>query len=310
MNISFAHPLLLLLLLVPAALAAWELTRRGLRVPLPVDHRTHKSRRWAARVLAATSILPALVLATIVVLLAGPQRMSPPKEERVLTNIEIVLDVSGSMSSPMTTGPAGSTRFTAAMAAIAEFCKMRKGDAYGLTAFGGEVVRWVPLTKDLSAIENAPKFLDPEHNPPHLMSTRVGNALKFTMGTLSAQPEGDRLIILLTDGFSSDLGGGEANAIGQELRDNNIVVHAIHVGDGEAPAQLFEVVSPTQGQVFSASNPGSLLRIFEHINGMKRIELKPSQPEPIDFFFPFAAACLALLSLHVFALFGLRYTPW
>ena len=310
MNISFAHPWVLLLLLVPAALAAWERTRRGLRVPLPVDHRVHKPRRWMGRVLAAASILPAGVLALVVVLIAGPQRMSPPKDERVLTNIEIVLDVSGSMSSPMSTGAAGSTRFTAAMDAIADFCKKRKGDAYGLTAFGGEVVRWVPLTKDLSAIENAPKFLDPAQNPPHLMSTRVGHALKFTMGTLSQQPEGDRLIILLTDGYSSDLFGGEAMSIGQELRENNILLHSIHVGDGEAPAQLFEVVTPTGGQVFSASNPALLNRIFEDIDRMNPIRLKPSQPEPIDFFVPFAAACLSLLGVHVLTLFGLRYTPW
>ena len=313
MNLSFAYPLVLVLLLLPCALGAWELMRRGLRVPLPVDHLAHAPRRWTRRLLVAASLLPALLLAAVVLLLAGPQRMSPPKDERVLTNIEIVLDVSGSMSSPMQSGPAGGaggTRFTAAMAAIAEFCKLRKGDAYGLTAFGGEVVRWLPLTKDLSAIENAPKFLDPEHNPPHLMSTRVGNALKFTLGTLSAQPEGDRLIILMTDGFSSDLGGGAAGQIGQELRDNNIVVHAVHVGDGEAPVQLFEVVSPTGGQVFSANNPRALLGIFEHIDQMQKVRIKSSQPEPIDFFFPFAASCAALLGLHMLALFGLRYTPW
>jgi hypothetical protein len=70
------------------------------------------------------------------------------------------------------------------------------------------------------------------------------------------------------------------------------------------------VVSPTGGEVHSASNPGSLMRVFEHINGMTKIKLQQSQPEPIDFFFPFAAACAGLLGLHVLTLFGLRYTPW
>ena len=45
MSVNFAHPLVLLLLLVPAALAAWEITRRGLRVPLPLYHPTPQPRR-------------------------------------------------------------------------------------------------------------------------------------------------------------------------------------------------------------------------------------------------------------------------
>lgn len=310
MSIGFAHPWVMLLLIVPAALAAWELTRRGLRVPMPIDHGEHRPRRWTTRMLHAASLIPALVLACVVVLLAGPQRMSPPTEERVMTNIEIVLDVSGSMGWPMASGPQGTTRFTAAMAAISEFRKMRKGDAYGLTVFGGEVIRWVPLTRDLNAIENAPKFLEPEHNPHHLMSTRIAHALRFTMGTLADQPEGDKLIVLISDGESPDLGGGVAQQIGQELRDGGIVLYAIHVGGDQPPAQLFEVSAPTGGQVFSATNPRSLVGVFEHIDRMVPIRIRSSQPEPIDFFFPFAAACAALLGLHGLCLFGLRYTPW
>lgn len=309
MSIGFSHPWVMLLLIVPAALAAWELTRRGVRVPVPVDHREHRPRRWASRLLAAASVLPAGVLALVVVLLAGPQRMSPPSQERVLTNIEIVLDVSGSMGWPIG-GQEGVTRFSAAMNAISEFRKMRKNDAYGLTAFGGEVIRWVPLTRDLSAIENAPKFLDPASNPHHLMSTRIAHALKFTMGTLAKQPEGDKLIVLISDGESPDLNGGVAQQIGNQLRDEGIVLYAVHVGSEQVPAQLYEVVSPTGGQVFSANNPRSLVGIFEHIDRMVPVRIRSTQPEPIDFFFPFAAACAAALAMHGLCLFGLRYTPW
>ncbi|MBX3406768.1 MAG: VWA domain-containing protein [Phycisphaeraceae bacterium] len=309
MSIGFSHPWVMLLLIVPAALAAWELTRRGVRVPVPVDHREHRPRRWAERLLASASVLPAVVLALVVVLLAGPQRMSPPAQERVLTNIEIVLDVSGSMSWPIG-GQEGVTRFTAAMGAISEFRKMRKDDAYGLTAFGGEVIRWVPLTRDLTAIENAPKFLDPASNPHHLMSTRIAHALKFTMGTLAKQSEGDKLIVLISDGESPDLNGGAAQQIGNQLREDGIVLYAVHVGSDEVPGQLYEVVTPTGGQVFSANNPRSLVGIFEHIDRMVPVRIRATQPEPIDFFFPFAAACAAALALHGLCLFGLRYTPW
>jgi len=307
---SFLHPWLLLLLILPLALVVWELSRRGPRVPLPLDHSTARPGVWLARLLMGAEVLPALILGVAIILIAGPQRIGRPTQQRILTNIEIVLDVSGSMSSPMASGAPGSTRYTVAMQAINEFCTRRKGDAFGLTAFGGEVVRWVPLTKDLSAINSAPPFLDPEHNPPGMQSTRIGHALRFTQSTLTQEKEGDKLIVLLTDGFSSDLDGGVATTIGQELRDAGIVIYAINVGDGPAPAQLSEVVAPTGGLVFSAQDARGLASIFEHINHMNPVRLKPVQAEAVDHFFPFTVAGLGLGLLHLLCLLGLRYTPW
>jgi hypothetical protein len=83
-----------------------------------------------------------------ILILAGPQRLAKPEDERVLTNIEVVLDVSGSMMAPFGDG----TRADKAFEAIVGFTSFRKGDAFGLTIFGTEVVHWVPLTKDLTAL--------------------------------------------------------------------------------------------------------------------------------------------------------------
>ena len=51
------------------------------------------------------------------------------------------------------------------MKAIDEFLKIRKGDAFGLTFFGNNVLHWVPLTSDPSAIRCAPPFMKPENVP-------------------------------------------------------------------------------------------------------------------------------------------------
>jgi Ca-activated chloride channel family protein len=228
----------------------------------------------------------------------------------VLTNIELVLDVSGSMSSPIGYAKAGASRYTAAMDAINVFTSRRKGDALGLTIFGGEVVRWVPLTKDLSAIRNATPFLDPATMPGPLNSTRVGHALDFTREVLAKQQDGDRLIILITDGFSSDLEGPNAAAVASALRAERIVVHAINVGDGPAPDQLFDVVLPTGGRVFDARDQRSLATIFEHIDQMHPVRIKPKEREPVDFFTPIAVAAAGLLGVHGLCLLGFRYTPW
>ena len=46
------------------------------------------------------------------------------------------------------------------------------------------------------------------------------------------------------------------------------------------------------------------------IDAMKPTKLKPSAPEPVDWFWPFAVTGLGLLGLKVLSLFGLRFTPW
>lgn len=303
---NFAHPWVLMLLLVPAALIGWELTRRGPRVAVPVDHVPHARRRWTGRLLAFASLLPQLILAIAIIVLSGPQKLSPPSDRRVLTNIEFVLDVSGSMSSTMADG---TRRSDAAVKAIQNFVNARKGDAFGLTIFGGEVVRWIPLTKDTTAIANAGDFLDPEALPHHLMSTRIAHAVRFTSKTLSQQQDGDRLMVLLSDGYSSDL-DGVARQIGLELAADRIVLYTIQIGDEAAPQQMYELTEPTGGLVFNVRDPVGLQRVFAHIDKMTPVKIERTQPRPVDYFWPAAAALLAALGLHQLFAFQIRYTPW
>jgi Ca-activated chloride channel family protein len=304
---SFAYPWVLMLLVVPAVLMGWELTRRGPRVAVPVDHGVYRRRRWLGRALAVASVVPQVVLACAIVVLAGPQRLSPPTDRRVLTNIELVLDVSGSMEAGMGDGR---TRSEAAHDAIKAFTERRKGDAFGLTIFGGEVVRWVPLTRDLSAIANAPSFLKPSTLPHHLMSTRIGHALRFTADSLAAQAEGDRLMVLISDGESSDLDGGRAREIGLELAAAGIVLHMVHVGGDQVPQQMYDVSQPTGGTVFSSRDGAALARVFEEIDRMQPVRIERTQPQPVDHFWPAVVVLLAGLGLHQALQFGVRYTPW
>lgn len=333
---TFAHPWVLLLLVVPAAIVALEVLR-GLgggpggsgwrwagRVVMPMANTREKPRRWLERGLALATVLPAVVLAVVVCVLAGPRRIEPPRQERVLTNIEIVLDVSGSMMTPIQSGgqpagfirfgddsePTGPTRYTAAMESIREFCERRSGDAFGLTIFGNKVIRWMPLTKDLAAIRNATPFLNPAKMPPSMHGTEIGKALRFAAGVLRQQPEGDRLVILVTDGFSSDLQGNAALEVAQELAGDRIVVHAVCIGSDQPPQQLSDVVVPTGGQVFGAGTPGALSGVFAHIDRMQPSRLKPREPLTVDHFRPFVFAGLAILALHGLCLWGWRWSPW
>jgi hypothetical protein len=53
-----------------------------------------------------------------------------------------------------------------------------------------------------------------------------------------------------------------------------------------------------------------LKEVFHRIDAMKPARLKPSTPEPADFFWPFAMAGLGLLGVQVVSVLGVRYTPW
>jgi len=259
---------------------------------------------WMTRLAEA---LPLFLLAIMVVILASPQRLGEPTTKRVLTNIEFVVDVSGSMTSPFGEGD----RYDAAMASINDFIDFREGDAFGLTIFGDMVLHWVPLTSDPSAIRHATPFLSPRSLPRWFgQGTQIGMALDEGLKVLSAREKGDRMIILLSDGYSYDLSSGRDEAIAQRLKDANIVCYCIHAADSEAPPQLGLIASRTGGQVFTAGDPNALAAVFQRIDEMAKTKVEQVGAEPLDHFQPWCLAGLAVGGLHLMCLFGLRYTPW
>jgi Ca-activated chloride channel homolog len=306
MNFSFAHPLVLLLLVLPVLLCVWEWTRRRADVVLPFDHAPVRRGKYLSRVLAAANLLPAMLLAVAILVLAGPQRLSSAEREKELTNIQFVVDVSGSMTSQFGDG----TAYDAAMKAVNDFIDYRKGDAFGLTIFGNEVLHWVPITKDTSAIKLATPFLRPERMPHYFGGTQIGKALTESQKMLVSKPEGDRMIILVTDGMSGDMYGGSALELASSLRKDKITVYIIGIMDGAMPDEIHTVANITGGEVFTSADPVALATVFKHIDKMQAARLKPPSRDFSDFFAPVALVGLSLGGLHVLALFGMRYTPW
>lgn len=302
----FRHRSLLALLVLPAALLLWTWRRRGRALALPFDHTGAAHGAWLAFFLRCAESLPALLLALAILLLAGPQKWDEPRTKRVLTNIEFCLDVSGSMTARFDEG----TRYDAAMKAINGFLDYRKGDAFGLTFFGNNVLRWVPLTTDVSAFRCAPPFMRPENLPRWFNGTEIGKALMSCRQVLVEREEGDRMIVLITDGYSSDLDGGNDEVIARKLKADGITVFAVHIAEGEPAEGLERIASLTGGEVFAPGDQNGLARVFERIDKMQKTRLEKTHAEAADDFRPFVLAALATLALAVLALFGLRYTPW
>jgi Ca-activated chloride channel family protein len=306
LNLSFAHPIALVLLVAPILLLRWVWRRPGGRVVLPFDHgRQSPGMGWATLINLAESV-PALLLTVAILLIAGPQRLGEPKTRRILTNIEFCVDISGSMTAKLGEG----SRYDASMAAIDEFLDFREGDDFGLTFFGNNVLHWVPLTSDTSAIRCAPPFMRPEIAPPWFGGTEIGRALMACKRILEDREEGDRMIVLVSDGFSFDLGNGNDLKVAADLKEANIVLYAVHIADTAIPDEIVNVTRLTGGEVFEPGDPEGVKAVFRRIDAMQPARLEKTAAESADHFVPFCVAGLSMLGVFGLASFGVRYTPW
>jgi Ca-activated chloride channel family protein len=209
------------------------------------------------------------------------------------------------------TAPLGDgNRYDAAMKAINNFVDYRKGDAFGLTFFGNSFLHWVPLTSDVSAIKCATPFMGPERAIPGFGGTEIGKALLACRRVLVEREEGDRMIVLVSDGLSSDLRGNRSIEIARDLKDDRVVVHAIHIADSDVPGDIVNLARLTGGEVFGVNDPTALEQVFETIDRMQQTDLIQLAPDTFDDFRPYAIAGLCLVGLSCLFLFGLRYTPW
>lgn len=313
---SFNEWRILLLLFIPATLLAWIWLRDRLpmlgfgsnrRVALPQDYGVSKSGRWSDFFIRCCLSAMPLMMAMAIILLAGPRHLSVPKAERELTNIEFCLDLSGSMTGRFGKG----SRYDAAMKAINDFVDQRPGDAFGMTVFGTNAQHWIPLTTDPSAFRCAVPFLNPRKLPPgYGGGTMIGLGLKKCQEVLVTRETGDRMIILVSDGVSADLGDGEEEVVAKSLRQDNIVVYSIHIGNGVTPPEVAAITNIANGKSFSPQDIQSLEGVFKRIDSMEVAEMKQTYAEILDWFSPFSIAGLSFAGLGLVSLMMFRYTPW
>jgi Ca-activated chloride channel family protein len=313
---SFSEWRILLLLFIPATILAWIWLRDRLpslgfgsdrRIALPQDYGVARSGKWSDFFIRCFLSAMPLMLAIAIILLAGPRHLSVPKAKRELTNIEFCLDLSGSMTGRFGSG----TRYDASMEAINSFVEQRSGDAFGLTVFGTQAQHWIPLTTDPSAFKCAVPFLNPRRLPPgYGGGTMIGLGLKKCQEVLVTRETGDKMIILVSDGVSADLGDGAEEVIGKSLRDDNIVVYSIHIGSGITPPEVSTITNITNGKSFSPQDVQALQNVFRRIDKMEVAEMKQTYAEVLDNFVPFSIAGISLAGMALISLLTFRYTPW
>ncbi len=306
LSLTFTYYWLLLFLIVPAMMVVGVWGRQSRRVVMPLDHGKQGDGIIKRLLIDSAQMLPAALLAVVIFILAGPQLLSEPRSKRVMTNIEFCVDISGSMTAKFGEG----SRYDASMAAIDDFLNFREGDAFGLTFFGNSFMHWVPLTTDTSAIRCAPPFMRPEIAPPWFGGTEIGKALLACRTVLTERKEGDRMIILVSDGYSSDLSNGADQEIAAKLIEDDITVYAIHISSTAIPDAIVNITARTGGDVFSPGDMEGLQSIFRRIDEMQETKIEKISAESVDNFVPYCIAGLSVLAMCCISMFGLRYTPW
>lgn len=313
-NMEFARPLLLLLLVIPVSISFWEWVRKGQPLVMPFDRGDQRRGRLLAAMVNFSQMFPQFLLVVAIVILAGPQKPGVPEDEKIMANINFCLDISGSMRSGRTQGSDGQkkTRYECAVDAMREFTTLegRKGDSFGLSVFGVEIIHWVPVTQDLEALHTVSTFISPDTFPMWFGGTMIGRALRSTAQRLQMEEEGDRMIILLSDGMSADLvQGGIAETV-KELKDAKVSVYMVLFQTGPPNKDALRIARETGGAAFNCEDDQSIREIFKRIDEMEKAKFKAKEIVPIDFFEPAIYLGLGFLACQLLLQFVLRYTPW
>lgn len=244
---------------------------------------------------------------------ARPQQLgepiAPPARGRELM---LALDLSASMSEPdMTLGGQPVDRLTAAKAVIADFLERREGDRVGLLVFGRRAYALTPLTLDRDSVREQ---LGDSVAGLAGQETAIGDALGLAVKRLQAQPPGQRVVILLTDGVNT-AGLLDPLRAAQIAADAGVRVHTIAFGgDGGLSLFGFQLPMPgggdeidettlqaiadrTGGRFFRARDTSQLVGIYEEIDRLEPVDAPGASVRPVIERYPWPLAGAFLIGV-------------
>ena len=306
---NFAWPLCGLLL-VPLALAAWRMLRRGRRAGIkfaPVFRLPAKTAGWRARL---ANLAPWIFLAgaaLLVVAAARPRRaLSQGNRSVDAIAIAMTVDVSGSMEALDLTprGAEYKTRLDVVKEMFAKFVEARPDDLIGLVTFGGYASSRAPLTADHEALQHVLKGVqvpsvnyDANGRPvdPDETLTAVGDGLATALARVKDAEVKSKIVILLSDGVSNT-GVVEPDQAAAAAAKLGIRVYTIGVGTHSRrtpfkardmfgrtqiayadmsfdESQLKSIASKTNGRYFGVRDADGLKSALEEIDSLEKTTL-------------------------------------
>lgn len=273
---TFAWPLLLLLLVLPGALLAWEYTHRrraaALARPkiLRAEAGPHSLRFASASASSSAATKPRLWLcaglALAIFALARPQwgRLEEPVFDQS-REILLAIDLSRSMLTP----DVKPSRLERSKLLIQSLLERLAGERVGLAVFAGTAFLQSPLSADYEILREFLPALGPDFLPEG--GSNYGALLETTLQAFGTTNSADRFLIILSDGEATD---EEWKSRLDELQKKNIRVLGLGVGTaggGMIPDANGQFVKDERGAVvLSKLESATLQQLAQATGGVYR----------------------------------------
>lgn len=268
--LEFAWPLAAIALVLPWFVSRFIPAASPFAAPLRVPF-LREARDWQAAAGARPRLRRSLALAAFASLAAAacrpqwvgdPVNVSPSGRSMLLA-----LDLSGSMRGVVAGTDVG---LDAVRRNARKFIAGRTGDRIGLIVFGTRAHLQAPPTFDLKALA---EMVDETFIGLAGEGTALGDAIAISVARLRTMQSDERVLILLTDGSSTEGVVEMADAV-KLARHNGVRVHSIGIGaplpdhaqrtgDGLDERALKLVAEQTGGRYFRAETSDALKRVYE-----------------------------------------------
>ncbi len=291
--IALAWPWVLVLLPLPWVIRRWfppapETSARAMRVPNYADIMTLQSgqtvvssRTWPSKIFWYAIIIWLILL----VAAARPQWMGEPVGLPTSgRDLMLAVDISGSMKIPdFSLNGQEVTRLEVVKAVAGEFIARRQGDRLGLIVFGSQAYVQTPLTFDRDTVRT---MLTETVVGLAGQKTAIGDAIGLSVKRLKEQPNGSRVLVLLTDGANT-AGEVSPKQAAELAKGQGIRIYTIGVGADRMEVPSFfgtQTVNPsrdldeetlrylaqsTGGLYLRAKNTAGLTSVYDELDRLE-----------------------------------------
>ncbi|WP_066094275.1 vWA domain-containing protein [Xanthomonas massiliensis] len=296
---DFAWPWAWLVLPLPVLmrwLPAWRSRVPALRVPYAGRIRAIAEGGALRGGFDLSGVLAWLAWACLCAALARPlqwgEPVAPPRQARQMM---LAVDLSGSMSEPdMQLGGRVVDRLTAAKAVLADFLDRRQGDRVGLLVFGQGAYVLAPLTADLESVRE--QLRDSVVGLAG-RETALGDAIGLAVKRLREQAQGERVLVVLTDGVNT-AGVLDPLRAAELARDEHVRVYTVALGGDGGGFSLFgipvsgggddpvdedtlrKIAETTGGRFFRARDTAQLAGIYAELDRLEPVRSEGPQVRP------------------------------